>query len=136
NFLKEVYGIEKLSKGQKFKSGICPGIQILSNIKIAIKLHNPNPNFLYVLGDLLEPVAPIEDFAEDMFTFKEIPRGTGDYEVIWSDPNSSLVRLRRKEINNSPINYPITIDFYNHGTAIENRINLATGAGANGLKNH
>ncbi len=130
-FLSEIVGTSELKKGQKFRTGLCKGIKIVSPNTLKIKLKSANPLFLYSFGELMPPIAPIEDFDSDLFNFKKIPRGTGKYEIVWSDPNSSLVKLRlkRSEMSRSHPKSPLTIDYFSHGTAVEHDADLTAGAG-------
>lgn len=132
----DIKGVNEMKSGQKFKSGMCSGIEIVDDQSFKIYLKKPNPNFLYILADLFEPIAPHEDFKDDMFTFKGIPRGSGDFEVTWSDPKSSLVRLERKNISKEVLNgkSPLSIDFFNHGNPYDNKIDIGVGAGTNGTR--
>ena len=133
--LKEIKGIKKIKIGDKFTSGMCEGIKIIDKNTFQIFLVRQNPVFLYILGDLASFVAPPEDFTSDMFTFNNIPRGTGKYEVIWSDPKSSTVSLKRKTIyTETDKNYPIYIDFIGHGDGITNNVDIAIGASARKIK--
>lgn len=134
-FFHDILGIEKLQRGQKFVSGMCDGIRILAKDKIEIRLKNGNPAFLYSLGSLAPPVSPIQDFDSDLMSFKGIPRGTGQYRIVWSDPHSSLVRLELKSLRNlHKSKQPRTIDFINSGEPKKNRIHLGTGGNISHLR--
>ena len=133
----EIKGTDKLKIGQKFKSGMCDGIKKLDDSRLEIVLSQSNPTFLYTMGAMSTFIAPIEDFKDDYFTFKGIPRGTGPYKIAWSSPNDSQVRLERKKINKEIIDstrYPLSIDIYDHGEAKLRKVDLAAGAGTNGLE--
>lgn len=134
-FFKDIIGTDKLKRGQKFKSGMCEGLKVLSKDQIKITLKQNNPTFLHTLGALTPAVAPVEDFADDLLNFKVVPRGTGPYKVVWSDPDSSLIRLERKEKSDNNKSLPKYIEFYNHGSASENNVDIATGGGVRGTKN-
>lgn len=131
----DIKGVEKLRAGAQFKTGMCEGVEIVDDETFRIYLKTANPNFLYSLGDIVSPIAPVEDFKDDYFTFKGLPRGTGAYRVVWSDKKSSLVRLERKNLEHyrKQDSSPLEIDFYNHGTTKENKIDIATGADAKAL---
>jgi oligopeptide transport system substrate-binding protein len=131
-FFKDILGTDKLKRGQVFKSGMCDGIKVLSEGKIRITLKDTNPTFLFTLGALTPAVAPIEDFDRDLLNFKNIPRGTGAYKVVWSDPDTTLVRLEKK---NDDVSGPRFIEFFNHGSASSNNVDIATGGGIKDTKN-
>lgn len=132
SYFYDIKGIEKLKPGQKFKSGMCEGVQIVGKNQIEVFLNKQNPNFIYTLQDGIPPVAPIEDFDSDLFSFKGIPRGTGEFFVELNDPESSTVTLRRKGSNIS--NSPNEIVFLNGGVPLKNNVDLAVDAGGEGLK--
>ena len=96
--LNSIKGLGQLKFGQSFKSGMCEGIQFEGKNKIRVFLKKENPDFLYSLDNAVHFVAPIEDFSEDLFNFKGIPRGTGNYVVQWSSPKRSLVRLKIRNV--------------------------------------
>lgn len=131
-FFKDILGTNSLVRGQSFKSGMCEGIKVISQDKLKITLSQTNPTFLFTLGALTPAIAPIEDFNDDLLNFKGVPRGTGAYKVVWSDPESTLVRLEKK-INDG--NGPRYLEFYNHGSASENNVDIATGGGVKGTSN-
>lgn len=135
--LHDIVGVEKLKVGDKFFSGMCKGVRVLSVDKIQIFLKKSNPNFIYALEESVPPVAPKEDFKKDYFRFKGLPRGTGKYVVEWSSKQNSLVRLKRKAVSKevrSSAQYPLTIDFFNHGHPEENKVDLAVAAGTSGIR--
>lgn len=139
NYLLSIKGTEKLQVGEKFVSGMCSGIKLRSKNRIEIFLKAPNPNFMYTLQNGVPPVAPIEDFKEDHFNYKKLPRGTGPYYIQFSSKKSSLIRLRLKESlwkTYKNKNMPLTIDFYNEGEPLKNGVDLATAAGTSGIKDN
>jgi len=137
--IENIKGSEKLKIGGQFSQGLCSGVKVLSDGKLRIFLKKPDPLFLFQMADLMVFVAPKEDFKSDFFSFEDVPRGAGSYKVVWSDPDSSLVRLKRKKITKKNISedrFPLTIDLFGHGTAIENDAHIASGAGINGTDGH
>lgn len=132
----EIKGTNNLKIGQKFKSGMCDGIKKIDDETLEIFLSQTNPIFLYTMGAMSTFIAPIEDFKDDYFTFKGIPRGTGPYKITWSSPINSQVRLERKKMDSETVKttrYPLSIDIFDHGKAKERKVDLAAGAGTNGL---
>lgn len=137
NYLVSIKGVDQLKVGQKYRSGMCSGIKVISENELQVTLTAPNPNFIYTLQNGVPPVAPVEDFASDHFNFKGVPRGTGPYFIEYSSQKTSLIRLKLKAqyANNSKYdNVPLSIDFFNHGNPVVNKVDLATAAGTGGLK--
>ncbi len=91
-----IVGIESLKRGAKFKSGMCEGINKIDSNTLSVKLKTSNPLFLYSLTESTIVVAPSNQFGGDHELKKNVlPIGTGPFKVAWSDPNTSLVRLKR-----------------------------------------
>lgn len=135
--LYDIVGTRELKRGQKFYSGMCKGIKLEGEDTIIVYLNKNNPEFVYLLEEVLPVIAPIEDFKEDLFSFKGIPRGSGNYFVQWSSSSDSAVRLLRKIINKNVLNktyYPLSIDFINKGAPRKNKVDLAVEAGTSGIR--
>lgn len=133
NYFYDIKGIESLEVGMKYFSGMCAGIKILNSESLEIILNKPNPNFIYTLQDGIPPIAPIEDFTDDYFTFKDIPRGLGNFKISYNHPKTSLVELTRKINENDSLSNVSKILFFNHGKPIENQVDLAVDSGGAGL---
>lgn len=130
--LSFIKGANELKPGMKFKSGMLSGIKVLSNSKIVIEVPVGHSRFLYALGSLLSPLAPIDEFAEDLYTFKHLPVGSGPYKVSYSDPNSSLVRLEKTGATTGPK----FIEVFTDKNGFENTADLAFGGGISGMRKY
>lgn len=98
-WLLNVKGIGDLKQGQKYKSGMVEGIKVVDQETLEIIPENYDPSLLYTLAKSIPSLTPIEEMADDLVNFKNSPVGAGDYKVIWSDPNSSTVRLAKVDKN-------------------------------------
>ncbi len=129
--LSSIVGTEHLKIGQKFKSGMCPGLKILDNSTIQLYLKNNNPYFIYSLITEIPWIAPVEDFSDDLFSFNNIPRGTGPYKVVEVDKNERFILLEEKKESKSQIIKKIK--FFIKDNPIKNNIDIGMGAGTKGL---
>ncbi|NRA67529.1 MAG: hypothetical protein HRU19_23820 [Pseudobacteriovorax sp.] len=130
--LKIIKGIDKLKKGQKFRPGLIDGIKVVNNNKLEISLTSPNPSFLHSLGEVMPPLAPMNSFKDDLYSYHDdLPIGCGEYKVVYSDQDSPLVRVER--FKNDDNRVPFSIDFFNNGTAMANKVDLAIASGGRGL---
>jgi len=91
--LANIEGVEVVKSGTPFKSGLVSGVKIVDSKTLRIKLKAPNPSFLYTIARPVPSLVPPEEMAEDLIAFKNLPVGSGPYKVVYSDPDSSLVRL-------------------------------------------
>jgi len=86
------------------------------------------------LNEVCSNVSPIEDFNDDMFTYKSTPRGAGVYKVAWSDEHTSAIRLVMKDKYLNLYNdRPKCIDFINQGDPSVNMPDLGYIRGGLGL---
>ncbi len=130
--LGSIKGVEKLKPGMPFKSGMVEGIRIIDNTTLSIALEHSNPSFLYSLGDMLPPLAPIDSFKEDHYHFKDLPVGSGAYRIKYSDPSTSYIELEK--VDKTLLHAPDTIQWFNHGNAYLNDVDIAFGSGVSGIK--
>ena len=129
--LNEIVGLKNLKPGEQFKSGMVPGIKILDDKTIALKLVRPNSFFLYSFGENVPPLVPQEELQEDHYTFRNLPVGCGKFRVTWSDPETSKTILQRIEPTSGKS--PQVLEIYNHDNALFNKVDLAVGPGAAAL---
>ncbi len=129
--LSLIEGVKELKPGMKFKSGMVPGIKVVDKDTLEVKLGKINPTFIYSLGFIVPALGPIDSFQDDLYTPKTIPIGCGPFKIVWSDPNSTLVRVKR--VTDSDKSLPLTIDFISDGNATSNKVDLAIGSGTQGL---
>jgi ABC-type transport system substrate-binding protein len=118
-FQKNLKGSELLSKGSTFKSGMCKCISIDGD-KMTFHLKIYDPFFLHKLSHYIFPVAPIDSFDADLFSFKGLPLGSGPYEIVSYDKAKGLTELRLRDRYFSDKNFngaPSKIHFYNSGKA-------------------
>ncbi len=97
-FLSNIEGVDQITAGQPYKTGLVKGVRVLAKNKLSIKLKAPNPSFLYTLARSTQSLVPREELHDDLVTWKQFPVGTGDYKVIFSDPRSSKVHLKKTDV--------------------------------------
>ncbi len=125
SFLRSIKGFEKVKRGDKFQSGMVEGVHVTDPETIEVALTGNHTRFLYNLNGDLAPMAPIKQFKDDLYTFKDVPIGCGPYRITFSDPKSSLVRLERVYGNG-----PKFVDLLQDSTAYKNNSDIAFGPGA------
>ncbi len=128
--LSFILGTEKLKKGMKYQGGMVEGIKVIGNDEVHVKLKSGHSRFLYALGPVLPPLAPKDSFQDDLYTFKGLPIGSGPYKVVYSDPQSSMVRIQRV----APGKSVEFIEFYSDKLGWENKVDLALGGGVSHMK--
>lgn len=124
SFLRSIKGYDKVKRGEPFRSGIVEGVKVIDDETIEISLTRSHTRFLYNLNGDFAAMAPISSFKEDLYTFKDTPIGCGPYRIIWSDPKSSLVRLKKVYGNG-----PELVEFYTDKYGFENKVDIAFGPG-------
>lgn len=125
-FANSIKGYDKIKRGDSFHTGILEGVKVVDNETLEVEPNGDRARFLYTLGADYPPLAPINSFKEDLYTFKDIPVGCGPYKVVWSDPKSSTVRLERVE----RVVGPRYVEFINDKrTAYEVDADIAIGSG-------
>ncbi|MCJ8275346.1 MAG: ABC transporter substrate-binding protein [Bdellovibrionales bacterium] len=135
--LKGIVGVEKLKVGEKYQSGAYPGFKKISDNSFKIFLKRPDPTFLYSLGVSVPPVGPIEDFEDDMYTFKGLPDGTGPYKIQNLDKEKGEILLERKTDNSVyKVGPPTKIHFFTQKQGPDNNVDLGVMAGAVNTKNN
>lgn len=93
--LREILGYDQIKPGSVFKSGLIPGIRIVDKYTIAIKLKEPNPSFMYVLTyPEYSPTHP-DWYHSDLVTWKDLPKGCGDFKVFSHDSGKKEIILLR-----------------------------------------
>ena len=93
-YFSDIYGSEKLKPGMKFVSGMLPGVKIVSNKTIEIKLKSINPVFLLHFASPLIALVPQEELSADYFSWKRFPVGAGSYRVE-KDYHDDLLILKK-----------------------------------------
>ena len=87
-------GIEAISSGETFRSGMVSGIRVIDPKHLKIYLSSPNPSFLHNLSySYLSPVAKEELIEGDPLLWKKAPVGVGPYRVTEVSESDSRVRL-------------------------------------------
>jgi ABC-type transport system substrate-binding protein len=124
SFLRSIKGYDKVKRGEPFRSGIVEGVKVVDDETIEISLTRSHKRFLYNLNADFAPMAPISHFKEDLYTFKDTPIGCGPYRIVWSDPKSSLTKLKRVYGNG-----PDSVDLYTDKFGFENKVDIAFGPG-------
>jgi ABC-type transport system substrate-binding protein len=81
-YLTDILGVEDLTVGTKYKSGLIKGIRIVDNKTIRIKLKRKSPGFLSKLSIPILMVVPIEELKDsNYYDWKRQPIGAGPYRV-------------------------------------------------------
>lgn len=124
--LSTIKGISKLKVGMPFRSGILEGVKVINDDTIEIYLDSGHTRFLYSLGPLMPPLAPADSFTEDLYTFKSVPIGCGDYKVSFIDVSSSMVRVEKVDPAKKGPKY---FEFYSDKNAWDNQVDIALGPG-------
>src|SRR5690606_18961693 len=125
-------GISNLKPGMKFRSGMADGIKVIDDKIVDVYVPSGSSRFLYALGPLLPPLAPISNFKDDHYTFKDNPIGPGPHKVVYSDAKGSMVRVEK--IKDVP--GPKIIEFYTDKRAFENHADIALGGGISGMRSY
>ncbi|WP_233231412.1 ABC transporter substrate-binding protein [Silvanigrella aquatica] len=110
--LKNIYGLEEIEKQglTKFKSGVVPGVKIVDDYTIRIKLIAPDPDFLYMLSDTSFSLVPIEEFKDNYVEWKTFPIGAGPYAIEAPGFDQGIVKL--KKVSTSLGKAPDIVHFY------------------------
>jgi ABC-type transport system substrate-binding protein len=131
--LMYIKGITKLKRGSPFKSGMVEGIKVKDDNSIEAYLERGRGRFLYTLASfVLAPLAPIDEFAEDLYSFKGKPIGCGNYRVVEFDAKTGWVKLEKIEGHKGPK----IVELYSSGTGWNNRVDIAMGGGVAQMKDH
>ena len=131
--LMYIKGITKLKRGEPFKTGMVEGIKVQDNNRVEVYLERGRGRFLYTLASfVLAPLAPIDEFAEDLYSFKGKPIGCGNYRVADFDAKNGWVKLERIASDKGPK----IVELYSSGTGWKNKVDIAMGGGAAQMKNH
>lgn len=101
-FHLNIKGTKKISKGQKFESGLVEGVKIIDDLTIALVPAKANPSFLYTFTHFSFALVPKEELKEDYITWKEWPIGLGAYKVVDFNKKEKSVTL----LLNNKKNYP------------------------------
>lgn len=80
-YVGSIEGAEDVVPGTPYQSGLVSGIKIINDHEISVKLRRPNPSFLFSLVQPFLSLSPIEEFKEDLVTWKKYPVGAGPFRV-------------------------------------------------------
>ncbi len=80
-YVGSIEGAEDVLPGTPYRSGVVSGIKIINDYEISVKLRRPNPAFLFSLVQPFLSLSPIEEFKDDLVTWKKHPVGAGPYRV-------------------------------------------------------
>jgi ABC-type oligopeptide transport system substrate-binding subunit len=130
SFFANVQGIAALEGKTHFQSGMVPGIQILDQRSLAIKLNAPNPSFLHSLARSYFSLVPKEALQEDLLTWKTIPIGTGPYKITFASKDGSTLDLEKVNVE---IAGPKKINVTSKGAAKEFDIVIGVPTGGSPL---
>ncbi len=131
--LMYIKGITKIKRGEKFRTGLVEGIKVLNNSTIEVFLERGRGRFLYTLASfVLAPLAPVEEFDEDLYSFKGKPIGCGNYKVVEFDAKTGWVKLERTKGNKGPK----IVELFSSGTGWDNKVDIAMGGGVAQMKDH
>ncbi|APJ03480.1 ABC transporter substrate-binding protein [Silvanigrella aquatica] len=110
--LKNIYGLEEIEKQRltKFKSGVVPGVKIVDDYTIRIKLIAPDPDFLYMLSDTYFSLVPVEELQDNYLEWKTFPIGAGPYAIEAPGFDQGIVKL--KKVSTSLGKSPDIVHFY------------------------
>lgn len=92
-FFANVAGIKAADGKHEFKSGMIPGIQVLDQHRVAIKLDAPNPSFLHSLARSYFSLVPREELESDFLTWKRYPVGAGNFKIMSISPDRSRIEM-------------------------------------------
>jgi ABC-type transport system substrate-binding protein len=95
SLLWAVKGVENVKAGDPYEPEKVTGVKILNERQISVKLRFPSESFLYSLTSSYFSPVPREELMDDLCTWKKYPIGAGDYQVIYNDPHSSRVVLKK-----------------------------------------
>ncbi len=98
--LFDLKGIDKIKRGQPYKSGLVEGLQILDDRTVSFVPAKFNPVFLYRLARAHYSLVPREEYQDDLMTWKKWPVGAGAYKITGEDKKNkgyylSLVDKKR-----------------------------------------
>lgn len=92
-YFRNIKGLENIKHGEVYKSGKVHGIKIINNLTITVKPNTPNPTFLYTISRSNYSLVPIEEFNEDLTTWKKWPIGAGSYKIKEINLSEGLFEL-------------------------------------------
>ncbi|WP_186645655.1 ABC transporter substrate-binding protein [Fluviispira vulneris] len=99
-----IFGLDKIKRGDTYKSGMVEGIKIINNTTITVKPKAPNPTFLYTISRPNYSLVPFEEFLPDLLTWKKWPVGVGNYKIKDADIENGIFTLElvNNELKNAP----------------------------------
>lgn len=98
-FFGNISGIDQIEKRglTKFESGVVPGVKIIDNYTVRVKLSIPNPDFLYYLAEPYFSLVPIEELEDNYMDWKTYPVGAGSYSVVTSGFQNGVVVIKKND---------------------------------------
>ncbi|APJ03483.1 ABC transporter substrate-binding protein [Silvanigrella aquatica] len=110
--LNNIYGLEKIEKQglTKFISGVVPGVRVVNDYTVRVKLIAPDPDFLYMLTHSSFSLVPLEELKDNYIEWKTFPIGAGSFAILAPGYEKGVVKL--KKTNASLKQAPDLIHFY------------------------
>lgn len=120
-YLGNIKGVREVKVGDKFESGIVPGVRIIDNLTVAVELIGPNPSFFHSLTAAYFSLVPRKAFKSDYLSWKEKPIGTGPYQVAMAfdgektllkkfDPSSKFDEIELHTLYKEKANYDLSLE--------------------------
>lgn len=92
---QQIEGVENLTGGTAFHSGIISGVKVLDQRTVEVVLKKGDPNFAANYAGSRDSLVPREAIANDHFSWKTLPIGAGPYKVVSAQKDGKLVRVEK-----------------------------------------
>lgn len=93
-YLGNILGVDKITPGTKYSSGLVEGVKITGPYSIKVKLKNPNPSFLYALTRPYFSFSKKSALNDDLITWKKWPIGAGAFRIESEDEEKITLKKR------------------------------------------
>lgn len=100
--LSQIKGVDKIKHGQPYASGLVEGVKILDDRTIVLTPQSYHPSFLHNLIRPNYALVPIEEYQDDLMTWKKWPVGAGAYKVTTEEKENRSFLLTLVDEKNFP----------------------------------